>query len=67
MESVLGVNKDIRVQMESLCKRCNGKKAEPGTTLHTCPKCNGTGQVITMSNVFSSFKIFLKRLISCES
>ncbi|XP_057313311.1 dnaJ homolog subfamily A member 3, mitochondrial-like isoform X2 [Hydractinia symbiolongicarpus] len=44
MESVLGVNKDIRVQMESLCKRCNGKKAEPGTTLHTCPKCNGTGQ-----------------------
>jgi len=44
MESVRGVNRDIRVQVRNTCNRCNGRRAEPGTTLSRCPQCNGTGE-----------------------
>ena len=44
-EAVNGVNKDIRVRVQAKCKRCNGKRAEPGSTYVKCPQCNGTGEV----------------------
>jgi len=43
-EAVNGVNKDIRVRVQAKCKRCNGKRAEPGSTYVKCPQCNGTGE-----------------------
>ena len=44
-EAVNGVNKDIRIRVETVCKRCNGKRAEPGSTYVKCPQCNGSGEV----------------------
>jgi molecular chaperone DnaJ len=44
------------VQKRSECSRCNGDGSEPGTSLKTCPTCNGSGsrvtQVRTMLGVF---------------
>jgi len=45
MDSVHGVNKDLRIQTQEVCGRCSGKRAEPGTTLQTCPTCRGSGEV----------------------
>ena len=45
MESVHGGNKDLRIQTQEVCGRCSGKRAEPGTTLQTCPTCRGSGEV----------------------
>eukprot|EP00112_Aurelia_sp_Birch-Aquarium-sp1_P022497 Seg636.2 transcript_id=Seg636.2/GoldUCD/mRNA.D3Y31 product="DnaJ subfamily A member 3 mitochondrial" protein_id=Seg636.2/GoldUCD/D3Y31 len=43
-EAVSGVNKDVKIRMKSTCTRCNGKRAEPGSTYIKCPQCNGTGE-----------------------
>ena len=45
MDAVLGANKDMCVAMETVCSRCNGRRAEPGSTLERCPRCNGSGEV----------------------
>eukprot|EP00794_Sanderia_malayensis_P006778 gene6778-7541_t len=44
MDSVKGVNKDIKIRMKSTCSRCSGKRAEPGSTYIKCLQCNGTGE-----------------------
>ncbi|PIE31694.1 molecular chaperone DnaJ [candidate division KSB3 bacterium] len=40
-----GLNTRLMVQHDVLCSRCQGKKTEPGTTMETCPQCQGSGQV----------------------
>jgi molecular chaperone DnaJ len=39
------------VEFESLvdCERCRGNGAEPGTRISTCPRCEGTGEVRSVS------------------
>ena len=45
-EDVLnGLHTKIMVQRDVVCKVCNGKKAEPGYELETCPHCQGSGQI----------------------
>lgn len=55
-DSYLGKTIHRSVQKRSECSKCDGKSAEPGTSLKTCPTCNGTGsrvtQVRTMLGVF---------------
>jgi len=52
MDAVRGVQKDIRVQVAAVCGRCDGKRAEPGTSSTRCPACNGTGEQVTNSGFF---------------
>jgi molecular chaperone DnaJ len=44
-ESISGVEKEIEFTALARCETCNGTGAEPGTEPHTCPKCNGTGEI----------------------
>ena len=44
-ESFLGVEKEILINREEVCKTCKGTKAKPGTTTETCKTCNGSGRV----------------------
>lgn len=39
--------KEVTVEFEAIenCERCEGKRAEPGTEVKTCKKCQGAGQV----------------------
>jgi len=62
MDAVHGCKKDIRVQMQTECTRCSGKKAEPGSTLKQCPKCNGTGE----ENVSTGFFNMRSTCMKCK-
>lgn len=44
-EAVLGTEKEIEIERDEVCPRCQGVGAEPGTTPIRCPTCNGTGEV----------------------
>lgn len=44
-EAVFGTEKEISYTRQGLCQRCQGKGAEPGSELNTCPTCNGRGRV----------------------
>ncbi|XP_054635079.1 dnaJ homolog subfamily A member 3, mitochondrial-like isoform X2 [Dunckerocampus dactyliophorus] len=42
-EAAKGVNKQLSVNIEDDCPRCDGKGNEPGTKVSHCHYCNGTG------------------------
>ncbi|XP_032231954.2 dnaJ homolog subfamily A member 3, mitochondrial isoform X2 [Nematostella vectensis] len=52
MEAVKGCNKDMTINTRVTCDRCDGKKAEPGTTHSKCTTCNGTGQETVNTGFF---------------
>ncbi|XP_020906435.1 dnaJ homolog subfamily A member 3, mitochondrial isoform X1 [Exaiptasia diaphana] len=52
MEAAKGCNKDMSINTRVICDRCNGKKAEPGTTHSKCHSCNGTGQETVNTGFF---------------
>jgi molecular chaperone DnaJ len=35
----------VTVPLEQECSRCRGSGGEPGSTIHPCPQCGGSGQV----------------------
>jgi molecular chaperone DnaJ len=45
-EAVFGVEKTLKLNLESECEHCKGQGAEPGYELKTCPTCKGSGQVV---------------------
>lgn len=45
LEAVMGADKDLSVNIEDTCLRCNGSGSEPGTKVSVCHYCNGTGMV----------------------
>eukprot|EP00061_Rhincodon_typus_P018241 g47340.t1 len=42
-QAAKGVNKEITVNLEDTCQRCDGKGNEPGTKVQHCHYCNGSG------------------------
>ncbi|XP_039550656.1 dnaJ heat shock protein family (Hsp40) member A3b [Pimephales promelas] len=42
-QAAKGVNKEITVNIDDACPRCEGKGHEPGTKVSQCHYCNGTG------------------------
>uniref|UniRef100_A0A8C5BAH1 DnaJ heat shock protein family (Hsp40) member A3 n=1 Tax=Gadus morhua TaxID=8049 RepID=A0A8C5BAH1_GADMO len=42
-QAAKGVNKEITINMEASCQRCEGKGHEPGTKVQHCQHCNGSG------------------------
>lgn len=52
MEAAKGCNKDITARTQVICDRCDGKRAEPGTTYSTCSTCKGTGQETVNTGFF---------------
>lgn len=44
-EAAKGANKELSVNIEDNCPRCDGKGNEPGTKVSLCHFCNGTGMV----------------------
>jgi molecular chaperone DnaJ len=55
-EVATGVRRDVEVELTAICSNCNGNGAEPGTPIETCPRCEGTGQLQSVSrSVFGQF------------
>ena len=44
---------ELRVPLEVECPRCEGKGAEPGTPVETCPQCGGSGSVSLVQGGFA--------------
>jgi molecular chaperone DnaJ len=44
-EAATGVEVDVEYEAVDRCARCHGNKAEPGTPLDKCGRCEGTGQL----------------------
>ena len=44
-EAIFGLEKDVEIKHLENCSRCNGSKAEPGSSPSTCPACGGSGKV----------------------
>jgi molecular chaperone DnaJ len=44
-EAVFGVEKEVEITRDEVCRTCRGKGAEPGTSPERCSTCNGSGEV----------------------
>ena len=49
-EAVFGGKETISVNRWVTCKSCGGSGAKAGTEARICPRCQGTGRVVTMQN-----------------
>ncbi len=47
-EAVFGVEKEISLDKQNTCEKCEGSGAEKNSKIVTCPKCHGQGQIKTM-------------------
>lgn len=55
-EIATGISKKIKIRKYVKCPDCGGSGAEAGTSLKTCPVCQGSGEVKTVSrSVFGQF------------
>lgn len=55
-EAAFGVEKEIEFARLDRCDRCDGRGAEPGSELSTCPGCNGSGEIRrTQQSIFGQF------------
>ena len=52
-EAAFGTEKKIKVPRQSLCDRCHGNGAKPGTSPKSCPTCRGKGQVSFQQGFFN--------------
>ncbi|MEO8637796.1 MAG: molecular chaperone DnaJ [Candidatus Taylorbacteria bacterium] len=44
-ESIFGTERNVLLNKTGVCAHCKGLGGEPGTTMDTCPTCNGKGKV----------------------
>jgi len=44
-EAVFGMDKEIEITRDEVCSRCDGNRAEPGTSPVRCATCDGRGEV----------------------
>ena len=55
-EIAKGATKKIKIKKHVKCDQCSGSGAEAGTSTKTCPVCQGSGEVKTVSrSVFGQF------------
>ncbi|MBM3229552.1 molecular chaperone DnaJ [Candidatus Parvarchaeota archaeon] len=50
-EAFRGAKKQIRVEHDTLCKKCSGSGAEPGSDRINCGTCGGQGRVQQVQNL----------------
>jgi molecular chaperone DnaJ len=62
-EAASGVEKEIVLDHLATCDVCGGTGAEPGSSVITCPDCNGSGQKVTMRKTFLGT---MQTVVPCE-
>ena len=45
LEVLEGADAEVSFEAIGVCEHCNGNGAEPGTPIHTCERCEGSGQI----------------------
>ncbi len=57
-EAVFGAERRVLLSKTTLCEKCKGSGAEPGTALQKCPVCQGAGRVHETQKSFFGFGTF---------
>jgi molecular chaperone DnaJ len=52
-EASTGLEKEIKLNRMEYCPECKGSRMTPGTKKHTCPQCEGRGQVRYQQGFFA--------------
>jgi molecular chaperone DnaJ len=65
MEAAFGIERDIQITKEDLCKTCGGSGAQPGTTPETCPTCRGAGRVQQQTQTLFGMTMVTKSCPTC--
>jgi molecular chaperone DnaJ len=52
-DAVQGITTTVHLTSEAACSTCHGTGAKPGTTPHTCPRCEGRGVLDDNQGFFS--------------
>lgn len=57
-EAVFGTEKELDLNLKEKCATCNGSGAKPGSSVDTCSKCGGKGQVVfvTQQSLFGTVR-----------
>jgi molecular chaperone DnaJ len=66
MEAAFGLERDIQITKEDLCKACGGSGAQPGTTPETCPTCRGAGRVQQQTQTLFGMTMVTKTCPTCS-
>jgi molecular chaperone DnaJ len=48
-EAARGSEVEVQYDLVDTCERCGGSRGEPGTPIETCGRCEGVGQIRTVS------------------
>lgn len=48
-EAVFGTQVELRLNLADTCPHCKGTTVEPGYEYKTCPRCQGSGQIINVT------------------
>jgi molecular chaperone DnaJ len=65
-EASTGVKKDIEFYRTEECGTCNGSGAEPGSSSHTCDKCDGSGEIRYRQRSLFGESISVKTCDKCK-
>ncbi len=49
-DAVFGCEKELEITKSDVCQHCDGRGAEPGSSIVTCKACNGTGEIRSIRN-----------------
>jgi molecular chaperone DnaJ len=56
-EAVFGIEKDLELNLKDECPACHGSGAKHGSSVDTCSKCGGKGQVVyTQQSLFGMIR-----------
>lgn len=64
-EAAFGVSKEIEFYRTEDCPSCNGTGAEKDSAVHTCSKCNGSGEVRFSQRTLFGESISVRACDSC--
>ena len=63
-EAVFGVERELTLEMDDECSHCKGTTVEPGSSLKTCPTCEGAGQQTRVMNTMFGA---IQQTVTCET
>ena len=65
-KAVFGSEEELTLDTAVGCTRCGGDGAEPGTGRHTCPICNGAGEVQQIQRSFLGQVMTSRPCVNCQ-
>ncbi|MCF7886744.1 MAG: J domain-containing protein, partial [Candidatus Marinimicrobia bacterium] len=65
-EAAEGTTKHIKIKRMEKCEACSGKGVEPGSSLKTCPVCNGNGKVRNVQRSMLGQVVNVQTCTNCD-